>query len=422
VPLHDIAWDLDRSTALAVDHCLGIQRDSGCWVADPDPRVAETALVSLVLAQSRDATARLAARRGRMWLRGARPQEHHPAAHAFEGALRSLALCEDGEIDLSGPALAGPVLSARGRLLEVLAARAACPVNGGATPEQLRARIARACAEAAGARLKPWSQVELLSARALMEYHCGEVEAAAAAGAEVAGRQAADGSFHQNPISTALAFLALDTVAPGGPAWRSALRNLLDGQHPDGTWRFCSSDVWDTTLTLRSFDGLPGFDPARRERAAQFLYATQNADGGWPFRSGVESDNDTTAAAMIALAGRRVPHGVIERALDYLAERRMQDGLWRTWQFVHDLPVEDVVAHVVTALDRYPGRHHIPTAPARRWLAERWQAGRRWSASWYRGLPYATLEVGSALPGQPVLASAVAALGPKKNPNRGRPV
>jgi len=413
--------ELDRATTRAVDHCLATQQENGCWVADPDPRITETALAAIALAQSQDTQTRELAWPARRWLRTAEPQRHHPAAEAFEAALRSLALYQDDEIDLTGSAFADPVVAARSRVLQVIAGRLGVPVAGGTPVDQLRAEIARAVVTAVDVQLKPWSQAELLSAQALLAAQAGDHGTTQGTAILLAGHQAMDGSFYQNPISTALAFLALDTVAPGTAAWRAARHNLERGQHADGTWRFCSSDVWDTTLTLRAFGDVPGFDPVRRERATAFLYAAQNDDGGWPFRSGVESDNDTTAAALLALDPEVAPFAVINRAIDYLARRRTDEGLWRTWQFRDDPPVEDVVAHVVAGLDRHRSRHDIALGPARRWLVGRWRAEGRWTAGWYRGLPYATTEVGAALPGDPVLAEAARALAATQNSDGGWP-
>ncbi|MCZ0971471.1 hypothetical protein O1L55_08285 [Streptomyces albulus] len=197
-----------------------------------------------------------------------------------------------------------------------------------------------------------------------------------------------------NPVSTALRALALQAAAPGTATTRRCTEYLLASQLADGTWRFVSSDVWDTALTLRVFRGAADFDDRGAGRAVAFLVAAQNPDGGWPYRSGVESDNDTTAAALIALAGARgAPASTLRAGLRHLADQQTPDGLWRTWQSAGDPPVDDVIAHVVTALDRHVDRHRVPVARQRDWLARRFAQQGRWHAGWYRGLPYATAEV-----------------------------
>jgi squalene-hopene/tetraprenyl-beta-curcumene cyclase len=409
--------ELDRVLALATEHCVATQRGNGSWSADPDPRVTETALASFVLSRSTSGPARDAARAGRKWLRAAAPQKHHPVAEAIESSLRSMVLSGSAACDLA--ATAGREWSARARLLRIVGLRADRDEGDGVSGA-FRAEVERDCEEASTARLKPWSHVELLAGCALLSRRFAEYDKAREYVLAVAGHQAPDGSFYGNPISTVLAFAAFDAVVPGGEPWLRALRWLLDSQHRDGTWRFCASDVWDTTLTMRAFQGLPLFDTRCWHGAVEFLLGVQNDDGGWPFKSSVESDNDTTAAAVIALASAGMSDPV-RRALTYLSERQTGDGLWRTWQFRDDPPVEDVVAHVVTALRSHSDSHHVPLAAAQRWLAERRSDRGRWTASWYRGLPYATSEVSQALSDRPLVETAAKELAEVQNADGGWP-
>lgn len=405
----------------AVEHCLSTQRDDGAWEADPDPRIAETALAAIALGrvpgESADA-AGAAAERARRWLRRAVPQAHHPAAEAFESALCSLALGDgDAPIDVGHTAFTDPVLSSRARLLQVVALSVGRPVVGGPDVADLRAGVAKLCA--ADGPIKRWSRVELLSAHALLESSNGVHR--------IAAEQSANGGFFDNPVSSALACLAL--LSTPHTAWEAqrCADYLLSRQFPDGTWRFCSSDVWDTTLTIRALRGVSVFDRSALPQALDFLLQTQNEDGGWPFRSGVESDNDTTAAALLALAGSTsvpgdaVPHDVVSRAVKYLARQQMPDGLWRTWQSAGDPPVEDVVAHVVAALDAHRGHHGVPVAPARAWLIERHKQHGRWNAGWYHGVAYAAAEVIPALAAddRPTAQAATKELIRAQNPDGG---
>ena len=413
-----MSTEVDRALVLAAEHCVATQRGNGSWSADPDPRVTETALTSFVLSRSAAVEAGGAVRRGKEWLRAAAPQVHHPMAEAIESALSSIALFGRAALDLS--VADGNVWSARVRLLRIVALRADSDDGVPGAGLALRAEIDRACEEASAVRLKPWSHVELLAGRALLSWRFAEPDKAREDARAIAGHQAADGSCYGNPISTALAFAAFDVIVPGSEPWRRALRWLLDSQHRDGTWRFCASDVWDTTLTMRAFRGIPLFDARCVPGAVGFLHTAQNGDGGWPFRSSVESDNDTTAAATIALTGAGASDHV-RRALTYLAERQTGDGLWRTWQFRDDPPVEDVVAHVVTALRSHSEDHRVPVAAAQQWLAERRTSRGRWTASWYRGLPYATLEVSRALSDGPTVETAAKELVDTQNSDGGWP-
>ncbi|WP_405656865.1 prenyltransferase/squalene oxidase repeat-containing protein [Streptomyces sp. RK9] len=416
---------MNRALDLATRHALATQRRNGSWLAAPAARVTETALCTVALARSPHPGAERAAERGRAWLAGgAAPQDHHPVAHAVETALLSLALETGGPIDMSHPAFTDRALSARARFLQAIALHTGRATRGGTGPADLRALLASELA--APGRLKRWTRVELWSAHALVETHFGNRSAARHATRMIADEQSPEGDFFANPVTTALAALALQAAAPGTPAARRAAHHLVSGQLPDGTWRFSTSDVWDTALTVRVFHSAPLFRRHGLPAAVAFLVAAQNPDGGWPYRSGVESDNDTTAAVLIALAGLHdVPGTTVGAGLRHLAGQQMSDGLWRTWQSAGDPPVDDVIAHVVTALDRHPGRHRVRPAAARRWLTERLGAQGRWQAGWYRGLPYATAEVLPALNGAAAPAAghpAARTLANTRNPDGGWPV
>ncbi|MGG2460918.1 prenyltransferase [Streptomyces sp. RGM 3693] len=415
---------MNRASALATRHLLTTQRDNGSWLAVPDPRITETALCTLALARSPIPGAARAAERGRAWLAaGAAPQRHHPVAHAVETALLSLALDTGETVDVSHPAFADRAFSARARLLQAVALHTARPARVGPEPTALRTRLAAAVA--APGRLKRWTQVELWSTHALVESHFGDQMSARRTARMIADQQSPSGDFFANPVTTALAALALQAAAPGTVATRRCAEHLITSQLLDGTWRFVSSDVWDTTLTVRVFRGAAAFDRRGLPAAVAFLVAAQNPDGGWPYRSGVESDNDTTAAALIALDGASgAPGTTIRAGLRHLAGQQTPDGLWRTWQSAGDPPVDDVIAHVVTALDRHSGRHRVPLAAARDWLTKRFAEQKCWHAGWYRGPAYATAEVLPALDaaahegGHP----AARALAETRNPDGGWPV
>jgi squalene-hopene/tetraprenyl-beta-curcumene cyclase len=409
--------DVDRALGLAVRHCRDTQHPQGHWATDPDPRVTETALACFALSRLTDTRSTHAVDRARNWLRHNAPQDHHPAARLVESTLRSIALAEDEPVDLRAAVFEDEALSARGTLLHVIATCAGRHVLAPRSLDELTVAVRRRCA--AQEKTKPWSRLELLAIHALLQHRAGHVRAARQAVQAIAARQDADGSCYGNPITTCLAFLAMDTVSPGTGGWTAAHDYLLTGQRADGTWRFCTSDVWDTTLTVRAYHGVPAFAAHCLPAAVDFLVTAQNPDGGWPFRRGVESDNDTTGAALIALAGQRVPRGVVERAVAYLRAQQTEDGLWRTWQALRDPPTEDVVAHVRAALREHAP--NLPVAQAGRWLADRWHETGRWSAGWYRGLPYATVEVARAVDHHRVVRDAVRGLAATQNPDGGWP-
>ncbi|MEZ4448981.1 MAG: prenyltransferase/squalene oxidase repeat-containing protein [Nannocystaceae bacterium] len=403
-----LAAAVDASLSRAVEHCLGLQGADGSWEVLPDPRVFETALCGVALSQTPGGLDHQAVARARAWVRGAAPQDHHPVARLLEETLRRILLGEGGPVDLRAAEIEAPSSASRLALLHTLALHAGLEVRASASEEQLRRRIAGEYERSSQARLKQWSKIELIATHILLQARAGDGAAVAAAGFELAQVQAPRPDFFLNPVSAALAYLALCVAAPASASRFRVRARLLDDQRPDGTWRFCTSDVWDTSLLVRAFGQHPGFARAGLSSALDFLQATQNDDGGWPFRARVESDNDTTGAVVLALRGTLHGERTIDRALAYLGRVQMEGGLWRTWQFRDDPPVEDVVAHVLSALDAYPGRHAIATDAARRWLVAETERRGSWAASWYRGVPYAVAEIGRALgPEHPRVRRAV---------------
>jgi squalene-hopene/tetraprenyl-beta-curcumene cyclase len=380
-----------------VAHCLALQGDNGAWKVLPDGRILETALAGYALAHTPGDRDRHAVARARAWIAAAAPQRHHSVAFAIEELLRRIFLEAGGTVDLTDHELGAPVMASRRTLLHTLALHAGLDVRASRSEAELRQRVAQEYERCTQLRLKQWSKAELMALHVLLQARAGHDAAVEAAGCALVEAQAQLAAFAFNPVSASLVYLALCVAAPGSEPWSTLRARLLADQQPDGTWRFCTSDVWDTSLIVRSFSDHPAFARAALPRALEFLRAAQNADGGWPFRSGVESDNDTTACVLLALHGTVQDERTIDRGLEHLAGLQEATGLWRTWQFRDDPPVVDVVAHVVSALDAYADRHTIRTGPARQWLAEQVERRGRWSASWYRGAPYAIAEVGRAL-------------------------
>lgn len=404
----------------AVQHCVSLQRADGSWEVLPDARIFETALCGYALAHTPGDLDQAAVARARAWVAAAHPQAHHPVTLAIEDALGRILRGAGGPVDLTAPELDAPVMESRRLLAYTLALHAGLEVRAPYSEEALRQRIAGEYERASQARLKQWSKVELIAMHILLQHRAGHGAAVEAAGFDLVHVQAPGAGFFFNPVSTALAYIALCIAAPASDL-RLVLRDrLLHDQQPDGTWRFCTSDVWDTSLIVRAFREHPWFARNALQPALDFLEAAQNGDGGWPFRSKVETDNDTTGAVMLALRGTPQGERTIDRALAYLARVQMDNGLWRTWQFREDPPVEDVVAHVLSALDAHAGRHRINIAPARLWLAARVEQREVWSASWYRGVPYAVAEIARALGvHHPVAHRGVDALAAAQRPDGG---
>ncbi|MBR7674442.1 prenyltransferase/squalene oxidase repeat-containing protein [Streptomyces daliensis] len=240
--------------------------------------------------------------------------------------------------------------------------------------------------------------------------------------------QRPDGSFEHMPTVTAVVLLALTaghtdaTDAHGAGVRRKALDWLLASQQPDGTWRFLTTDIWDASLYLRSLSGEPRFDHTARQAAERFLLSAQNADGGWACASGLESDNDTTAAVLLALGGNARTADARGRAHVYLRGQQLANGLWATWQSSDDHPAQDVTAHVVEALQA-TGCELADTTRATDWLRERPALHGHWTAQWYASLPYAVAEIGHVVGvDSPQTCYAHGYLSAHRNPDGGWPV
>jgi squalene-hopene/tetraprenyl-beta-curcumene cyclase len=402
---------LDRHLYDAIQYALRAQDRRGAWQIEPDPRLFDTGLVAYVLSRVEHAGAAAAARRARPWLERFPPQSHDPYARLFDETPRRLLMGTRGPLDLRDPTLYGDVLRRKTLLLYVLALHAGAKVLSPYEPSSVKEQVRQFYLRRDAIEMKTWSKVDLVSIYISLEALDGNKEEAEAASQKLASMQAPDGSFCHNPVSTAIAFLALSAGAPGSGAWKRCLAHLLQAQRPDGAWSFCTMGIWDTSLMLRVFTDHPLFAEAA-PRAVRFLLESQNPDGGWGFRTGVESDNDTSACVLLAL--RRFQGGNVAFAVDkgsaYLLARQREDGLWNTWQSSEDHPVEDCVAHILRALAALRGSHAVSIRAAQRWLEQQY-ALHRWKEGWYRNRPYRTLEVSKALPaGHPIAGTAARAL------------
>lgn len=389
---------LEGSLRRALDHTLATQTPEGSWYVQPDARMFDTGLVAYVLSRVPGPEAAAAVDRARAWLARATPQTHARFSRLLDETPWLLLSGSNTPVDLQDPDLYSNVFRRKALFLYALTLHAGKEVLSPFSPERVRAQIRSIYERSDRLRMKQWSRVDLMSVYLLLEALTPGVQRSESVRHYLEGMQSRDGSFCHNPVSSALALLALSETAPGGTAWTRCLRHLLDAQQPDGTWRFCISNVWDTTLILRAFEEHPVFEAEARAKAVRFLLDAQNRDGGWGFRTDLESDNDTTSCALLALVGAPgVDPGCIARGVAYLAARQRKDGLWNTWQSQDDQPVEDCVAHVVSALAAFPDIHQIPLEAPYRWLVQQYEIRGRWTAGWYRSFPYAVLEVGSAV-------------------------
>ncbi|MFD6826817.1 prenyltransferase/squalene oxidase repeat-containing protein [Streptomyces sp. NPDC060085] len=390
--INSVEWMVSQATNYIVER----QYIDGSWREAPDPRITETALACIALQKAVDPDCRKSVHRAREWIQNAIPQNHDRTAELIEETLKTLALGDRFSIE-SKLNSSDPILIARTRLLY-----AAMLSAGYEIPDSilsgLRTDLEVAYKTARKAESKPWSLSELFSVRVIVEYRAGNHDVAEKTMRELANLQGADGSFFGNPISSSIALMAMLMIEPEGRGTRQCASYLLSSQHTDGTWRFIPVDIWDTTLIIRACRGVPIFDSKALGPAVRFLLAQQNPDGGWSCRKDMDSDNDTTAAALLALPDEPDSWPAIDKALAYFSRHQGSDGLWRTWHHTQDPPVPDVVAHVVSALNRFDGRHDMSIDNALLWLADREKGVMNWAADWYYPISYGILEIINALP------------------------
>ncbi len=131
------------------------------------------------------------------------------------------------------------------------------------------------------------------------------------------------------------------------PAVARAISHLWAKQEPDGTWygRWGCNYLYGTWLALR---GLALFGEVRGDervgRAAGWIRARQNEDGGWgelPLSydeastkgAGPSTPSQTAWALMALFSAGDADSGTVERGIEYLLERQREDGSWvdETW-------------------------------------------------------------------------------------------
>jgi squalene-hopene/tetraprenyl-beta-curcumene cyclase len=138
-----------------------------------------------------------------------------------------------------------------------------------------------------------------------------------------------------------------DTPA-ASPALARATQYLLDSQEADGSWfgRWGMNYIYGTWSALCALNaaGVERHAPAMR-RAVAWLLAIQNPDGGWgedgeSYRLGYDgyepapSTASQTAWALLGLmAAGEVEHPAVARGIDYLSRTQGQDGVWPEERF-----------------------------------------------------------------------------------------
>ncbi|MFO0561318.1 MAG: prenyltransferase/squalene oxidase repeat-containing protein [Polyangiales bacterium] len=394
------------------------QHPDGSWKQAPDPRPFETAVAGVALSLVSDPRAQISAARARQWIESRSSAARDEETRLFDEALGRL--WRGQSLDLRAPFWQSPVMLRKTWSLQVFSLLLGATIDTGVDEAFLHSLVRTFFAKRHERALKPWHRVELAAMNALLSARVGDREAVRESLSDLRAAQSDDGSFCYLPVSTALALLALD-LEPRDESFERCLQSMLSAQRADGSWVFTTNELWDTSILLRTFEDASPVRESCAERARAFLVNHQREDGGWGFRAGVQSDNDTASSVLLALG--RSPAYTDSRAkcARYLAGQQLSNGLWRTWQDVSDEVSDDVLAHVVLALSLCSETpSSVALDSAREWLVEQGSKDGSWKGSWYRNQAYSVLEVAKALPaGHAVITRAIDALAAQQNRDGG---
>lgn len=118
------------------------------------------------------------------------------------------------------------------------------------------------------------------------------------------------GMIGLGPYDHALGLQAL--VATGEPVPDAAIQASRDSQSEDGSWAFdgtTTPGAGDTNTTAQMVMGLiaAGVHDEMVDRGLAYLAGTTNADGGYPYQPGAESDANSTALVLQAFIAAADP-------------------------------------------------------------------------------------------------------------------
>ena len=406
---------LTRAINKAVGYALDTQEASGKWSGSSSPRIFETAIVAVALSRSPEYADTV--QKARLWLRGQVVQNHHKVAEIYEEMAYSLAMERFGAIDLSDPLLFDPIYMRKTEILAALATSTQRSMSSYRPKDQILGQLQGLTdSQEKRSALKPWALSDLLSVRVLL----GDRRAAGL----LPGLQWSDGSIWNNPVSTAMAFLAFLQTNRAVEARRAA-DYLVKAQDEQGFWPYLTLDMWATSMIIRAFIDNQEFQSQALAQALPFLIRHQNEDGGWGYSPGIISDNESTAHTLLALndAGK-VPldpeteegaRKAIDAGIAYFARNQEAMGLWTTWQSAGDAVLAEVLGHIletITACGRAPD---FSLDRVMQWIAEHQDLDGGWRGGLCRNFPYVQSSLLRALPsgnraaimGQAALLSAV---------------
>jgi len=302
----------------------------------------------------------------------------------------SLAMERFGAIDLSDPLLFDPIFLRKTEILAGLSVSRERVLNCYVPKEKILEQIKPLTDTKEKRRaLKPWALSDLLSVRVLL----GDKAAVEL----LPGLQWENGSIWNNPVSTAVAFLAF-TEANRQMEAKKAASYLLDAQDDEGFWSYVNLDIWATSMIIRAFLGNMEFQSQALAQALGYLLRHQNDDGGWGYASGIISDNESTAHGILALNDankieideetRARIQGALDGGLAFLKRNQEALGLWTTWQSTGDAVVPEVLGHILEAVTSCGLSGEISLNRAIQWISEQQDLDGGWKGGMCRNFPY----------------------------------
>ena len=181
-----------------------------------------------------------------------------------------------------------------------------------------------------------------------------------------------------------------------------AVRFLLDRQDREGGWRDFDlapgvATSWTTAYVAARIEAAKRLEPeagAAADRAARFLSRSREPGGGWAYNARCPADANSTALALLFLAGRDPAPRLKDAAV--LAAFQTQDGgfaTYRPWRVDHPWaePAAEVTATALRALGMFLPASHSILERGRAWLAGRVAQGD--GGYWWTTPAYLDLEL-----------------------------
>lgn len=145
--------------------------------------------------------------------------------------------------------------------------------------------------------------------------------------AEMLKKRRADGSFANFVSYTSFGVLALR--AAGEPAGSASIKWLTDSQNEDGGFgltRGAPSDSDITGMVLQALGAVGRTASPAAKRAVDYLHSIQGDDGGFGQTGGQASNSQSTSYAVQGLVAIGADDASVDRARQYIAGLRQQDG------------------------------------------------------------------------------------------------